>query len=218
MTRCKGTYLVVPRPEDDRRMISQSLKLIDNLPFDILDKCLMFRVQATGESKLPRQSIIRLKTYIVHDQKPLLIASVVEDIRFVYAPTPYSHHILIALHHQIDPCFVSFVCDGIWHIVRRHPAGPGEEHADIVDFEDERRAFLIDEILLDKLHPADTESLASTVERFAGLQAGFQPNTVCVAHLKHCHFHSVQAGLSELMGPPQLHFSGCERPPDFGCP
>ncbi|KAL5867400.1 hypothetical protein ACKVWC_011613 [Pyricularia oryzae] len=114
--------LVVPGPDDERRVVPQPPHVLSRLGLDGLQKPGVGGVVCAGEAK------------VLPCQDAGLVAGVEEGVGLVDAAAPDADHGLVALCHVArDPVPVLRWGRAREEAVRGDPAGPAAEHVDIVD-------------------------------------------------------------------------------------
>src|SRR2546423_6202298 len=169
----RGLDLVVATPDDDARMIPQTLDVIRGLRADVVKKGLIARIHAAREHELLPQKDAHL------------VAQLVEVVRLVDASTPHAQHVHVCVARRLDELTVSLPRHARRETVSRNPVRAFCENWNAVDYEREalaRRVGLLPQLdrakadacrRLVRLTASDEQSRANVVER--GLAHSVRP-------------------------------------------
>src|SRR5260370_9856234 len=118
-----GFDFVISRPDDDARMISQSLDVINRLLPHVVEKLLRAGIHTPSEHE------------IIPDQNPHLIAELIEVVTLVNTSTPHPHHVHIRIANRFHQLTAWRSADAGREAVCWNPIAPLGENGNAVDDE-----------------------------------------------------------------------------------
>lgn len=95
-------------------------------------------------------------------------ASPVEMITFIRSTAPYPHHVLIALHHNLQQSSIPLLRRIRQDAVCGDPVAPSDEERYVVEFEEEGSARFVGERFLYDAKTAETDFLRDRVDDLTG--------------------------------------------------
>ena len=143
--RYSRLILVITRPENDRRVILQSLHLIDHFRVHIVQKRLIdgitkhrhLQVKSLG-LRIDSQAAGEHEIMPEHDAQT--VSDLIEGIAFVDATAPDAQHVHVGQSRRREQAFEFVVGHTLLKGVRRDPVAALDEYRPRVDAEVERRA------------------------------------------------------------------------------